>query len=656
MTNERRLPIDEALRITQEVAEALGYAHEQGVIHRDVKPENILLERGHALVADFGIARITTEGATQLTQTGVTVGTPAYMSPEQASGDHDVDGRSDLYALASILYEMLAGEAPFRGPTVEALLVQRFTEAPPHLTATLATVPRHVDAAVFRAMARDPADRFPTMARFIEALSEPAEAATSRPPSSIAVLPFENMSADTENEYFSDGIAEEIINALTQIPGLHVAARTSAFSFKGKKDDLRRVAAALGVETILEGSVRKAGNRVRVTAQLISAADGYHLWSERYDRELTDIFAIQDEIARAIAGKLQLTLRDAAASSVEPPTAVIAAYEEFLKARRLVRLRGHGVHEAIPHYEEAIRLDPAYAAPHAGLALALVLLAFWGMIDPQAIGNRARSAARRAMELDPSLVDAQAAAALVALTIEADVARGVAIWDRLPPMDPGNIDAHVQRAAFDRCYIRGAHDVACAELQAAIAADPFNAYPVAQLAVVYGYARRVDAALVEAERALELDPAATFSHWALIQTHAIAGDVAATRQAFDAATARFGRGIWFLMALACSVRDQSDRSTAEAILDELTARSRTEYVQPGALGAVALAAGRRDLALTHLRHAATIPDPFFVGMARTLPFFDAIRDDPGWPAILQSIGGTDFPPPKTAVSVGARSG
>ena len=358
LERERIIDTDEALRIAMEVADALAYAHANGVVHRDIKPENILLSGGprlgatvsgetrvaHALVADFGIARAgSTGGSERLTGAGLTLGTPAYMSPEQAAGDVHVDGRSDQYSLACTLFEMLTGEAPFRGPSVEAILVRRFTRPPPRASDRREGIPRHIDGAILTAMARDPNERFPSMERFIDALRAPAAAriVAADADASVAVLPFTNMSADADNEYFGDGMAEEITNALAQVPGLRVAARTSAFAFKGKTHDLRDIGEKLNVSTVLEGSVRRAGNRVRITAQLIDVDDGLHLWSERFDREMTDIFAIQDEIANAIASRLAATLRGGAAGAlVRPSTSNLDAYELYLKARSLMKQRG----------------------------------------------------------------------------------------------------------------------------------------------------------------------------------------------------------------------------------------------------------------------------------------------------------------------------
>ena len=334
------LPIADAVRIAQEVASALDFAHRHDVVHRDIKPENILLQDGHALVADFGIGKAVSEVAGDtLTQVGTSVGTPAYMSPEQAVGE-TVDGRSDIYSLGCVLYEMLVGEPPFTGPNVQSVIAKRFVQTPADVSALREGVSRPVARAVQKALARTPIDRYQTAAELFTALREveaPAHAKKTAPKQSIAVLPFENLSADQENEYFGDGIAEEIINALAQIEGLHVAARTSAFSFKGKHEDLRAIGEKLNVATVLEGSVRKAGTRLRITAQLIDVADGYHLWSERYDRELVDVFAVQDEIAAAIAAKLQVTFDKSAIATRERATPEqVEAYEAYVRGRAVL--------------------------------------------------------------------------------------------------------------------------------------------------------------------------------------------------------------------------------------------------------------------------------------------------------------------------------
>jgi serine/threonine protein kinase len=291
LNREQQLPIQDALQITRESAEALAYAHEHGIVHRDIKPENILLQQGHALVADFGIARAVSQaGGEKLTQTGMAVGTPHYMSPEQSLGSEHVDARSDVYSLGCVLYELLAGEPPYTGVTAQAIIAKRFTDPIPRVRRLRATVSPAVEQAIMKALATTPAVRFPSAAAFIEALTAPA--GEQRRPPSVAVLPFRNLSTDAENEFFADGITEDVIAQLSKIRSLKVISRTSVMQFKNREQSLREIGATLQVATLLEGSVRRAGDRVRIVAQLIDAEADRHLWAETYDRQLTDIFAI----------------------------------------------------------------------------------------------------------------------------------------------------------------------------------------------------------------------------------------------------------------------------------------------------------------------------------------------------------------------------
>jgi serine/threonine-protein kinase len=303
LARERQLPVDEAVRIARETAQALQYAHERGVIHRDIKPENLLLTTdGSVLVADFGIARPVggSQGwdgstVTALTEAGLVVGTAAYMSPEQASSDRELDGRSDIYSLGCVLYEMLAGEPPFTGPTAQAVMVRRFTDQVPSARRMRPAVPAGLDAAIRRAMAKSPEERFPSAAAFAEALAAPAALAERLP--SVAVLPFISLSPNPENEYFADGITEDVIAQLSKIRSLSVISRASVMPFKKRERSLAEISGRLNVGTVLDGSVRRAGDRVRIVAQLIDATTERHLWSDTYDRDLTDIFAIARRIA-----------------------------------------------------------------------------------------------------------------------------------------------------------------------------------------------------------------------------------------------------------------------------------------------------------------------------------------------------------------------
>ncbi len=418
LDREPQLPFEDAVRIARGVAAALDYAHRQQIVHRDIKPENVMLHEGEAVVTDFGIAKAVTAAASDsLTQTGTAIGTPAYMSPEQAGGESELDGRSDIYSLGAVLYEMVAGAAPFTGPTLQSIISKLFTDPPRPIRELREDVPDWLDSAVIRCLEKPATARFATASQLAHALTWPAGMST--PPGmpsgsatsakSIAVLPFVNMSADPENEYFSDGIAEEIINALSKVQALQVAARTSAFAFKGKNEDIGAIGRKLKVATVLEGSVRKAGNKLRVTAQLINVADGYQLWSERYDRQLEDVFAIQDEIAGNIVKALRVVLSEDEKRAIErAPTENVQAYEYYLRGRQYFhQFRRTGMQSARRMFERAIETDPKFALAYAGLAdCCAFLYMYWD--GSKANLDGADSASRKAFELDPELAEAHA--------------------------------------------------------------------------------------------------------------------------------------------------------------------------------------------------------------------------------------------------------
>src|SRR5438128_1514291 len=451
LEREGQLPLDEALPIARAIASALDFAHARGVIHRDIKPENIMLHQGEPVVADFGIAlAVSSAGRDRLTETGLSLGTPAYMSPEQASAEPKLDGRSDQYSLACVLYEMLAGEPPYAGPTAQAIIAKRFSEPVPHLR-TVRDVPEGVERAVTKALAKVPAGRFATAAQFGSALAgeRPAVRAAASPPRrrlvvllglpvlavaavgvlhwrarasagfsalpSVAVLPFANLSGDTATDYFSDGMTEELINALVQVQGLRVPARTSAFAFKGKTAEIGEVGRRLKVANVVEGSVRREGTTVRITAQLITVANGYHVWSRTYDRDLRGVLAVQEEIARAIAGALEVKLRqaDVAALARRYPENV-EAYDLYLRGRYFwYRRTADGMRKAIEYYQRAIALDSGYALAYSGLADAYVLGGQVDYLPRREAYPKAKAAALEAGALDSGLAEGYASLARV---------------------------------------------------------------------------------------------------------------------------------------------------------------------------------------------------------------------------------------------------
>jgi serine/threonine protein kinase/Tfp pilus assembly protein PilF len=424
LDRERQLPIDEAVHHGRSIASALDYAHRQNIVHRDIKPENVMIYEGEAMVMDFGIAKaLSAAGNETLTQTGMMVGTPAYVSPEQAAGEVNLDGRSDQYSLACVLYEMLTGERAFTGPTAQAVMSKRFTETVKPVRSLRPSVSENVERALTKAMSTDSSLRYKSSALFAQALAStsattPTDTATLPQQTvsaakSVAVLPFANMSNDPDNEYFADGMAEEIINALSKIQSLRVASRTVSFALKGKNEDLGDVGRKLHVSTVLDGSVRRMGNRLRITAQLVNVADGYQLWSDRYDREMEDVFAIQDEISQAIVKALRVILSEDEKKAIEKARAVnVQAYDFYLRGRQFFNKLGRkNLEFAKQMFNRAIQVDSEYAVAYAGVADCCSILYMY--FDSREYNLRqADTASRKALELEPELAEAHVARGL----------------------------------------------------------------------------------------------------------------------------------------------------------------------------------------------------------------------------------------------------
>jgi eukaryotic-like serine/threonine-protein kinase len=496
------LPADKALHIAIQIAGALEAAHKRGILHRDLKPGNLLVTESGVKLLDFGLAKITQPGPDDLTAQsieGAVLGTPAYMAPEQAQGK-PVDERSDMFSFGAVLYEMLSGRRAFAGDSLGDILSAVIRDTPARLESPAASI-------VERCLAKQPAQRFRTMADVRAALEQCTAKPREKQPS-IAVLPFVNMSTDKEQEFFSDGLAEEILNLLAKIPGLKVIARTSSFAFRGKEQDITKIAETLRVRTVLEGSVRRAGNRIRVTAQLISSEDGSHLWSERYDRELADVFAVQDEIASAIAGALQLKLGGPPARKHQPN---LAAYEAHLKARhQIAKISPEGFERGREYCLQAIARDPEYGAPHADLATYYCNLAISSLRPPKEVMPLARASAARALELDPSEAEAHGVLGFVAAVYDYD-------WDEAEKQQrlaragmPGGSDM-----ALVSWVTLGRFEEAVRDAEAELAHDPLNVRPRNLLQAAWLHQGLYDTAIAEARRALEIDEHRWLTHYYL---------------------------------------------------------------------------------------------------------------------------------------------
>jgi serine/threonine-protein kinase len=622
------VPLESALRIAQDVLDALDYAHGEGVVHRDIKPENILLSRGHAIVADFGIARaVRAAGGGQLTQTGIPIGTPAYMSPEQLEGAPDLDGRSDLYSLGCVLCEMLTGHWP---------------PALTDLGTPSDALPPGIAPVVRRALARAPADRFATGAEFAQALAtralEPTaptggQGASAVP--SVAVLPFVNMSADPDNEYFSDGMTEEIINALAQVKDLRVAARTSSFSFKGKSHDVAAVGTKLNVATVLEGSVRKADTKLRITAQLINVADGYHLWSERYDREMDDVFAIQDEIATRIADRLKVKLVGGPDEPlVKPPTENLEAYQLYLKGRHLWNRRNKaGLEQAVEYFEQAIAEDSSFALAYSGLADAYLLLGSYGHLTRAESHSRAKAAAEQALALDETLAEAHTSRGQV-LRSERDWRGEEEEYRRAIELNPSYATAHQWYAtllcALDRM------DEALGEIRRAEELDPLSHAISVTVGVILLLARDYDGAIEQLHKTLELEPHFFSAHQVLGGAYALKGRyeqaIAATERAIelnpDSPDQLGGRATIYAL--------WGRREKALELVEEAKARGD----DPSAIAGVYAQLGDADRAFEWVERAFTdAPDGLL--FIKVSPLSDPVRADPRFKRLLERLGMED---------------
>jgi len=705
LRRERQLPIDEAVALTREVADALTYAAAHGVVHRDIKPENILLTGSrdgtgegtatHALVADFGIARAIAEtGGDRLTRTGVALGTPAYMSPEQGSGDSHVDARSDVYALGCVLYEMLIGQPPFTGPTAQSVLAKHLTEPVPQARRLRDRVPENVDTAIGRALAKLGADRFPTARQFADALVTPVDMRQTSSPSpvpsgatpgpgrkrrllltgvavaaaagllvalstdagglrrrltgrprpattsavegrqSVAVLPFDNVGGNPVEEYFSDGLTEELIAALSQVRSLRVAARTSTFALKGQTRDVRDVGRALNVGTVLVGSVRKAQNRIRVTAQLIDASNGLDLWSQTYDeRELADVFDIQADIARRIAVSLAASLTPSEQQRLAAkPTDNLEAYTLYLKGRYFWNKRGAQMDSAIHYFNRAIAIDSTYARAYAGLASAYGPLGVHGYIHPRLGRERMGAAAQRALELDDRLAEAHTVLGAYLHVYEWNWDGAEREFRRAIQLDRNDPTAHSWYGHF--LENMGRFDEAIPERRLSVELDPL--VPHAGLGATLTFAGRYDSARVAFRHALEIDPNFWQTNAWLGSLLTVTGDLPGAIAAYERAVATSQGAAGPKAALARALALSGRKAEAREVVRRIRAEAAASGIQHPDVATALLALGDTTAAFDWLEGSFRQRHPAMASI-NVNPAYAGFRADPRFQDLLRRM-------------------
>jgi len=639
LDREQRLSLKDAIQIVREAGAGLDYAHRNGFVHRDVKPENILFADGHAVLADFGIARAFANpgGGPFVTEVGLALGTPEYMSPEQASGDQNLGSESDVYSLACVLYEMLAGQPPFSEPTPRATMAKHITQQAPPVRARRPEVPPTVDRALQRALAKDPDERFPSVVDFIAALD--ATSTDDRPlpgaMRTIAVLPFVNASPDPENEYLSDGITDELIDVLAKVEHLRVASRTSVFAFKGKPQDVRAIGALLGAAVLLEGTVRRAGDRLRITAQLSSTEDGRLLWSQRFDRRLDDVFAIQEEISRTIVDTLRASVAGLSTPRRKRATENVKAYGLYLKGRYAWNKRTQeGVAEGIQYFEQAIAEDPRFALAYTGLSDSYALQIDYRSVPVAEGMERARTAARRALELDETLAEAHASLAWCLFIYDWEWDAAEREFRRAIELDPRYASARQWHAFL--LVTRGRLDEAMAESLRALELDGTSVSVRRSVGWAHYYARRHDQARYHMLRAMTMNPMAAESYRILALIYEQQGNLQEAERVAREATELPAGGTYTQATLGFVLGRAGKTAEARAVLETLEQQARTGYVSPVAFATVYLGLGDMDHALDWMERAFE-DRRGWLAYLKVNPILDPVQQLPRFQALVKKM-------------------
>jgi serine/threonine-protein kinase len=664
------LPVEEAVRLAREVAGALAYAHAHGIVHRDIKPENILLQDGHAVVADFGIARaLTAAGGPALTQTGVSVGTPLYMSPEQVVGD-PIDGRSDVYSLGCVLFEMLAGSPPFKGSTALAVLASHTVDPIPSLRMRRSGVSDALEHTLAKALAKTPAQRYETASSLDAALAGAMPAAVAARPGgrwggawrvalptlvvlggvgyavlrgrgpvekSIAVLPLVNQSGTQDGAIRADGMTEALIDGLSHVPGLQIASRMSVFAYRDAHLDSRAIGKRLHVATMLEGSFQGADSVLQVSVRLVSAGDGYVLWSDTFRRDRKDVFALQDEISEAVVRALQVRLAGGTGPLVRQSTENLEAYDLYMKGRWFWNQRGGGpapLHQAIAYFDQAIALDSNYARAWAGLADAYSLLPAFGDVSSGDAFPKAKRAVQRALALDTTLAEAYTSLGIISVFHDWDWETAAHAFDRALALDTNESRAHLFHAWY---YVaQGRLEDALREVRTAQRLNPLSPIINARLCSVLYYLRRYDEASAAARQAIQLDSTNQSARAelgrVLLQQHHFAEALAALPRDLDFEAGWLGGG-----TLGYAYGMAGRRSDALAAQHRLEQRARERYITPEAFAVVTIGLGDTDGTLDWLERGYR-ERSFFMAFIGADPIFAPLHDSPRYQRIVRGIG------------------
>jgi serine/threonine-protein kinase len=632
-----QIKTDEAIDIVVQVATGLQKAHEKGIIHRDIKPANIFITNdGVVKILDFGLAKLS--GQTMMTKMGETVGTIAYMSPEQTRGEL-VDSRTDIWSLGVLLYEMITGELPFKSEYEQALIYSILNEEPKPVTSLRIDIPMKFAYIIKKALQKDLQKRFQGIGEFLSdlnAVKKNGESEAKEVLPSIAVLPFVNMSPDPEDEYFSDGITDDIIAQLSKISELKVISRTSVMQYKGISKNIRQIGQELDVGTVLEGSVRHAGNQVRIVAQLIDARNEGHIWADTYDKEMTQIFAVQSDVAQNIAVALKAKLSSGEKERIEKKqTENTEAYQLYLKGRFYWNKRQvDDMRTAIEYFKKAIERDPDYALAYAGLASSYIVLSQHGIPQEECYA-KAQSAATRALGIDSTLAEAYATLGVIVTFHDYDWKGAEKLFIRALEFEPGNPSVH-QWYSLTLSFI-GRSDEALSEIKRAQELDPLSLIINVNLGRVLYTMGQYDSAIEQYKNTLALDQNFPWAHLFLASVYAVQRRFDKALTEYEKVRSLVGSSPLALTYLGCMYARTGRRNDGLQVLEELLQMAQQGNAVSSGIAFLYYELGEKEKAFEWLEKVHQCRESYLLFLV-TDPLWDDLRTDPRCIALLKKMG------------------